>query len=734
MFTQVRGRALVVGINNYPGAELNCCVNDADEISSILQYPEYGFEVISLLDSSVTRNGLMEELTKLFRDAREERILFYFSGHGFSSRMGTYLLTPDGTEFEPGIDLSLITRLMNVYKKEGRLSVAVLDCCHAGALALRGMRGNEISQEQLRDAGIGLPEASAILAACRSTELCAEDVSIGHGYFTAHVLEGLLGKAANEAGDVTLNGLYDYISRSATVKLKQSFVFKGDFEGYLPLGIGFPPITRMPVDKIQLRKIEEDGQSHLDEYQKQVAPLYSDRRNWSLSGYKSASQLLSPIIKWFERRERESPELMMSTPFKQAYAESRSWQTRLSILDGITEIPWGRIIGKVGVGTFGTVWKVRRDLAGQNMSAFKVFHGQDIFMKEKLARFRRGYEAMQRLDHPQIVKVQELVDCPVGFFMNFIDGPNMRDFVGTLEPADQLSVLLTIAETLAHAHSRGVVHRDVKPENIVMSLIDNKWTPNLTDFDLAWFATASVVTKEAFGSTFYAAPEQINRPSSASARDPRVDVYGFGQLLFYALTGADPVPGSDNIDALRRRVSGWLTGDAAEEICHLYESATKTSPRERIPDCRSVCDSIYKAITLVGGPPDERIEADRFFREVAFGLTGLRSGSSKHISLSGLTHFSFEPRKIGLDNISIRICLDRLDNLAMQGLDSQDARKRMNIRIDEALRSYRNATRHSATGGIYQVNIDVDRLPLDFNGVILCRQIASRAIEAIEHE
>lgn len=734
MSSQARGRALVVGINSYPGAELRCCINDADEISAMLQSPEYGFEVITLLDNAVTRNGLLEELTELFRDAQEERVLFYFSGHGFSNKIGTYLVTPDALDFEPGVDLSLVTRLMNAYRKDGRLMVTVLDCCHSGAMSLRGIRGNEINQEHLKSALVGLPEGSAILAACRSSEACVEDISIGHGIFTAQILEGLLGKAANEAGDITLGGLYDYISRSTPEEQQFVFVFKGDFEGYIPLGSGFTPIERKPIDKDKLKRTEEDCQSHLDGYQRQFAPLFSDRKSWSVSGYKHASQLLLPIIRWFERREQEFPELAKSISFKQYLAEARSWQTRLSMLDGVTETPWGRIAGKIGSGTFGTVWKVIRDQAGQKVSAFKVYHGQDMAMKEKLARFRRGYEAMQRLDHPQIVKVQELVDCPVGFFMDFIDGPNMRDFVGTLEPADQLSVLLTIAETLAHAHSRGVVHRDVKPENIVMSQIDGKWTPNLTDFDLSWFSTASIVTKEGFGSAFYAAPEQINRPSSTAARDPKVDVYSFGQLLLYALTGTDPVPGTDNMSLLRKNVSSWLTGDAALEVCSLYDNTTKMQPRERIPDCRQVCDSLYKAITLIDRSSDERIDKYRFIREVAFGLTGLKSDQSGHVSLSGLTHITFEPFKIGRENMSIRVCLDRLEDLRMPGLDSQDARKRMNIRIDEAIRSFKNAKRHSAMGGIYQVNIDVNYLPLDFNGVITCRQIVSRAIDAIEHE
>jgi len=68
---------------------------------------------------------------------------------------------------------------------------------------------------------------------------------------------------------------------------------------------------------------------------------------------------------------------------------------------------------------------------------------------------------MKQLDHPHIVKVGEYLECPVAFQMDCIDGANLRDFTGTQSPSI-LAILTTIAETLQHAHERGVVHRDVK--------------------------------------------------------------------------------------------------------------------------------------------------------------------------------------------------------------------------------------------------------------------------------
>ena len=87
-------------------------------------------------------------------------------------------------------------------------------------------------------------------------------------------------------------------------------------------------------------------------------------------------------------------------------------------------------------------------------------------------------------------------------------------------------------------------------------------------FDLAWFSTASVLTKEAIGSTFYCAPEQIYKPRSLSARDFRVDQYAFGQLLFFGLTGSDPLQNaSDNANELRSRLQNWSLATLQKPRC-----------------------------------------------------------------------------------------------------------------------------------------------------------------------
>jgi serine/threonine protein kinase len=729
-----KGKALVVGINSYKDCPLNCCINDAEEISNILRFPEYDYDVIMHLDNHACRDNIVESLVNLFHDSVENRILFYFSGHGFSTKFGNFLVTHDHKFYEPGIELSFLSKLISSSNNSGRNILIILDCCHAGAIQLKTSYISYLSNNNLKSSFSALPEGSAILAACRFNETTAEDISVGHGIFTWYILEGLLGKAANENGDVTALSLHDYISRSMLSKGESTPIFRGDLAGYLVLGTGFEPISRTVFDISKKDKIITEGNSHLDDFQGTISPYITNRQLWSESGYKIACQSFTPVVNWLERKEIEFPELRDISEFKRLISEVRSWQRRLSTVEGVVNTPWGQVVELIGGGTFGSVWKIKRD---GSFFAYKIYHGNDLNLLDKLVRFRRGYEAMKKLDHPHIIKVTEFTNCPIGFFMEYIDGPNLRAFAGGLEEKDQLMVLLTIAETLAHAHGRGVRHRDVKPENIVMRYDSGRWYPYLTDFDLAWFSTASVVTKEAIGSAYYAAPEQIYKPGSSAARDVKVDIYSFGQLCFYSFTKTDPVPQANNSIVLGKQLQGWKIGDAANDILKLYNSTTQADTRKRLGDFRVICDILHRAIALSGGSQDDEVDKERFLRETKFGLVGFDveyESADSFTTLSGYNHIDIEVLSTYSVNISLKFHISRLVELRMPGLGNAEVRRRINIRIDEILNNYKFTKRHAGGAGIFETYINIYDLPLTIRGVLICRKIISRVIEAIEKD
>jgi serine/threonine protein kinase len=596
-----------------------------------------------------------------------------------------------------------------------------------------------MSVADVKSAFAGLPQGKVVLAACQPEEAASEDPAGGHGLFTDHLLAGLLGDAANEAGEITVLSLYDYIARLMGPAMGQTATFRGDLAGSLVLGRGFEPVERMPPDPGRIRDLRETGDSLLNEFQQRVGPAFSDRTIWARKGHMLASHHLATLVSWFERRRVECPEIAGDREFRSRLSEVQMWRSRLSDLEGVVETSAGTVLDRIGSGTFGTVWKLARARATSDMVAYKVFHGQDLPLRDKLTRFRHGYEAMQRLNHPHVVKVMEYTDCPVGFTMDFIDGPNLRDLARLDNPRDALALLLVIGETLAHAHDRGVVHRDVKPENILVKYEDPDWKAYLTDFDLAWFSTATAVTREAIGSAYYAAPEQVYKPTSSSARMPTVDVYAFGQLCFYALTGSDPVPQvADNLRALEVQLGKWSGADVASAILRLYDRSTRFRPEERTTTIREVCDALHHIIMICGGKPDDTITEERFLRELAFALTGLSRSAQPDAfsSISGKTRLTTQLRRQASGTRgNLSVGFERLaGTLTLPGLDHSTARKRLNARVDEALQAFKSVRRRSGSSGTYTLHVDAFDVDLSLAGVEATRRIMSRVIAVIERE
>lgn len=413
--------------------------------------------------------------------------------------------------------------------------------------------------------------------------------------------------------------------------------------------------------------------------------------------------------------------------------------TQLGALSEGTHTGEGRVDKRLGSGAFGTVWRVVS--ADQRVLAYKIYHSSDIELKEKVARFERGYRAMQQLEHPHIVRVHQYTNCPVGFYMDFVDGPNLRDFIGPIsEPSDTLELLMKIAETLQHAHGRNVIHRDVKPENIVLGYDSSsqKWVPYLTDFDLAWFSAATQFTKEAFGAIFYAAPEQLTKPSSRMAHAPTTDVYSFGQLCFFAATGSDPVPfgGADNSSGLRNRIGNWSVERAANIFADLYDQCTKQDPAMRLQNFRTISDMLFEAHRLIQEVDfDELISPERFRRELVYALAGLsedQNGTYESFnSLSGRTLIAVTDISKMADDLNFTVRLEQ-GHLSISGATSESARRILNSRLDKAMSGYPNVVRRPGREGTFEVFLDVKQVEPSLKGVNQCRKVIARAVDSIE--
>ena len=680
-------QALIVGINNYLNSpELIYARHDATEFSSALELPEYGFETELLLDQDATIKGIEQSITALLQGDAPTKLLF-FAGHGCATDQGIFLVAADDTEDDPGVSFEWLRQ--QITSTVGTV-ILVLDCCHSGGAGIRARAAHRwISEGDLEHSIGALGEGKILLAACTSGQVALELDRSTHGVFTFHLLEGLMGQAANPRGVVTPFGLFDYVAGKLGEEGFQTPVFKGEQAGAIILGAGFaPPLpyfvsspatSDADVDSRILDQLETQAMEHLNDYMNQTSTPYE---MWKTEGFYKATQLLEPILRWFRRTVSENPGVLSRSKFSEAYSEAKARLIQLGALSEGTSTGIGRVDRQLGSGAFGTVWKIvcpdGRELA------YKVYHSNEIDIRDKVARFERGYRAMKQLEHPHIVKVHRYTNCPIGFYMDFVNGPNLRDFVGAVnEPSDTLELLIKVAETLHHAHGRNVIHRDVKPENIVLGYdtSSQKWVPYLTDFDLAWFSSATQFTKEALGAIYYAAPEQLAKPSSRIAHAPTTDVYSFGQLCFFAATGSDPVPfgGADNLSGFRGRIGDWRVEQAANIFADLYDRCTKQDPNERIKDFRTISDALFEAHRLLGEVDiDQSIDQERFFRELKYALAGLSddpNGSNELInSLSGRTLMSVERASLSGKELDFTIRLEH-DHLSLPGATSESSRR-----------------------------------------------------------
>jgi TolB-like protein/Tfp pilus assembly protein PilF len=210
------------------------------------------------------------------------------------------------------------------------------------------------------------------------------------------------------------------------------------------------------------------------------------------------------------------------------------------------------LLEEMGRGGQGIVYRARQKSLNRTVALKIVGLGQWA-TKRHLQRFHLEAEAAASLDHPGIVPIYEIGerDGSCYFSMKLIEGGPL-DKVSEREemsPRRAAEIIARLARTLHYAHERGVLHRDIKPGNI---LIDANGEPHLTDFGLARLVeTESTVTRttEALGTPSYMAPEQAkgNNPQLTSA----TDVYGLGAVLYHLLTGHPPFAGGTTYETMR---------------------------------------------------------------------------------------------------------------------------------------------------------------------------------------
>lgn len=487
--------------------------------------------------------------------------------------------------------------------------------------------------------------------------------------------------------------------------------------------------------------MELKAHAQIDDYRAFTAAL-TDDEDWRSKGFRLACARLEQIRNWYEDKRKSMTPLAGRPDFKRAGARLNSEMAKLNLQPQL-ETNRGLVRDRLGQGTFGTVWKI--EVSSGNMLAYKAYNTLELSFEEKLGRFSNGYSAMQRLSHPQIVKVYEFTKCPIGFYMEYIEGPNLREFSGEDQSMiEKLENLSEIARTLKYAHDQGVIHRDVKPENILMrySPQSAKWSPILTDFDLAWFSTSSHVTKLGMGAFGYAAPEQFSQPGSDLAHRGTTDIYAFAQLSFFVLTGGrDPNPNSieANLATLKRSLEDWTSPEAAETFLQLYRKCSEVRPMDRHQSFEEVCellDDVYQR--QVASQVSEVVPPESFLVQVRTGLLGLEAGGSDSMRFFSRTRstqieLNVLERDIVDNTIALRVSLVRQDHLSFNGISYDEAQRALLKRISTYLEG-KSVKRIGGRPprGRFETAIEFDNIPRTRFGAKEVATITQRLIEIIE--
>lgn len=245
--------------------------------------------------------------------------------------------------------------------------------------------------------------------------------------------------------------------------------------------------------------------------------------------------------------------------------------------------------------------------------AVKVMHPVLADDEDFVVRFRREAKAAARLSHPEVVAVFDQGEDAGQVFlvMEYVAGATLRALLGRrgrLTPGQAVTVLLPLLRALGAAHRAGVVHRDVKPENVLLA---DDGRVKVADFGLAWAVAASNLTTTTgllIGTVAYLAPEQVQ----AGRADPRSDVYAAGIMAWEMLTGSIPYAGGTPLAIAYRHVHddvpppSTVVPGVPAALDDLVLRATRRDPAARPADANALLADLH-AILATGqiAPPTE---------------------------------------------------------------------------------------------------------------------------------
>ncbi len=290
------------------------------------------------------------------------------------------------------------------------------------------------------------------------------------------------------------------------------------------------------------------------------------------------------------------------------------------------------IIEKIGEGGMSYVYKAHCKILDRFV-AIKILKDEFVEDSEFIAKFLRESKAAAKLNHPNIVGIYDYHETVTdgkttyAIVMEYVEGTTLKDLIkqnGKLPENECIDLSLQILNALREAHSHGIVHRDISPQNII---ITKNNIAKVTDFGIARISSSHTMTTtmEAIGSVYYFSPEQAR----GAFTDQRTDIYSFGIVLYEMITGQRPFTGENPITIAMKHINDEITSPS--QICEISQEL------ERV---------IFKCT--------EKKQASRFqnVNEIITILKSLKNGGRTYLSSDEIDDYLDKTQLIPEDSLN----------------------------------------------------------------------------------
>ncbi|MBE7465183.1 MAG: protein kinase [Planctomycetes bacterium] len=268
------------------------------------------------------------------------------------------------------------------------------------------------------------------------------------------------------------------------------------------------------------------------------------------------------------------------------------------------EIPGYKILEKIGAGGMGNVYKAKQ-LSMDRVVALKVLNEKYGGNREFVERFIREARAAGKLNHPNVIHVHDVSKANGRhyFSMEFVDGNSVKELLRIQRKVklDQaLDIVIQTGKALEFAHENGIVHRDIKPDNIMLTKDGVVKIADLgiaKTFDEGGSGQSSQHQNRVMGTPHYMAPEQ----ALGKEIDHRVDIYSLGATLYHMLTGTTPFTGSTAHEVLKAHIQDSLAPiqdlvtDVPDPVCFIVERMMAKLPEKRYPNMTKLIQDLERA-------------------------------------------------------------------------------------------------------------------------------------------